>query len=331
MRVFDGSSYMYVDQVPFTSTPNSMAIRATVTDGDNFVNFPTTLSVGQAGTVQHRFTLSYSNTGYPSVSATSTVVSGTSATLAATVGEEFQITGICASATSRTIYSNGANSTTNTTNRAPTAANVNRCSIGILGNLSNSPFIGTMRYAAFWDAVLTADSIAALAAGTSPREVQPNDLAAFWDFDNETLVDEVNGWTLINVGTTFVGGGGGTETMVNGTHINKDGQMVTVFLDDATPVPNGAVYINGIAHTGSGDRYVALWPGDGVVFYSAGRAVRPDGAQCILSSTDPSDVYLAGMRYSARGELRVIVAAATHYVNGFGLATTDRAAVTELS
>lgn len=204
MRVFNGSGYLYVDQVPFTVTPNSMAVRATVTDADNFANYPTLLSVGQAGTVQHRFTLSYSNTGFPSVSVTSTAVSGTSATLAATVNEEFQLTGICASSTSRTIYSNGGNSTTNTTNRAPTAANVNRCSIGIIGNLSNSPFIGTMRYAAFWDAVLTADSIAALAAGASPRDVQPEDLVAFWDFANETLEDEVNGWVLTNVGTTWI-------------------------------------------------------------------------------------------------------------------------------
>lgn len=102
-----------------------------------------------------------------------------------------------------------------------------------------------------------------------------------------------------------------------GTAISFEGVMQTIFLADGSPVPPGSFYLNGIAHDNEGQRYVALWPGSGIVTYSSGRALRTDGAQCILGSA-PS-VYLAGFGYSGRGELCVTISPGPNYVNAISV------------
>lgn len=105
----------------------------------------------------------------------------------------------------------------------------------------------------------------------------------------------------------------------------------TIFLEEAEPVPGNAVFVAGIAHSTAGFRYVCAWPNDNIVSYLRGWAIRPDGAQVIVASTDVSDIYLGGFRLSTRGEMRVTTDLPTYYVAGVGLATGDMVSMTEIA
>lgn len=87
-----------------------------------------------------------------------------------------------------------------------------------------------------------------------------------------------------------------------GTAISSDGTMGTIFLDDSTPVPTTAVYIDGFMHSQLGLRYVALWPASGEIYYRDGYARREDGAMLIATSGTPHD-YVDGIALSERGEV----------------------------
>jgi len=118
------------------------------------------------------------------------------------------------------------------------------------------------------------------------------------------------------------------ENYVGGTLVDGAGIMQTIFLADGVPVPGTAKFLNGIAHTIFGERYVALWPGSGIVTYNAGRALRTDGAQCIVQSAPT--VYLAGFGFTNRGELCVTTVAGSNYVQGFNV-NNGRTAVSNVT
>lgn len=104
---------------------------------------------------------------------------------------------------------------------------------------------------------------------------------------------------------------------MNGTAVAPDGTMQVLTLGDGNPVPVDAVFINGIAHSGLGQRYIALWPASGIVTYQSGRAIRTDGAQIVLAASP--FIYLAGFGYTVRGELCVTNTPGPNFVQGYSV------------
>lgn len=102
--------------------------------------------------------------------------------------------------------------------------------------------------------------------------------------------------------------GDGSYFNLGGTAVSDTGVMQTRFLDDSTSPPPASVFIEGYAHAQTGERYVALWPGSGGVFYRDGVARRGDGAMCIVTSGTPRD-FVSGVGLSSRGEVLVSTAA----------------------
>ena len=105
---------------------------------------------------------------------------------------------------------------------------------------------------------------------------------------------------------------------IAGTAISDDGIMGTIFLDDATAVPDTHVKIPpGIAHHQDGRRYVALWPADNDVHYRGEIACRDDGAMLIdPSGTRTQDSNGTALTY--RGEVIATTSDPEIWIFGFG-------------
>jgi hypothetical protein len=176
--------------------------------------------------------------------------------------------------------------------------------------------------------------LSAYFSGADTYAIDPA-VEAGWSFDVNTGVLEIdtddenvfgpfivtasnaNGDTASNAFTvrvsTFI-----QASAIGGTAVDATGIVGTTFLDDATPVPAGAFFINGIAHDANGLRYVCLWPGDDVVFRSGGIAVRPDGAMCVATGGTP-EAYARGFALTERGEVIVSTSAPELQAGGFGV------------
>jgi hypothetical protein len=105
--------------------------------------------------------------------------------------------------------------------------------------------------------------------------------------------------------------------------------MGTIFLEDAEAVPGSAVFINGIAHSNAGMRYVCAWPASNNVVYNDGIAIRPDGAMVI--TTAGTAVGSSGeMPTTFRGEVLATSDTPTVIIGGSGLAS-GRVSMSEVS
>ncbi len=80
------------------------------------------------------------------------------------------------SATDRAVYLNGASEATSVTSVTP--AGLDTSGVGVLNGTGF--FDGRIADAAIWNAALSANEIAALAAGVSPLRIRRLSLAAFW-------------------------------------------------------------------------------------------------------------------------------------------------------
>ena len=91
--------------------------------------------------------------------------------------------GIWASATSRTSYLNGTGAGTGSTSHSPTGT-LNKAWIG-LQNYNGTLYGGNESLAFFglWSVALSATDVASLAAGASPKLVQPSNLVAYCRVD----------------------------------------------------------------------------------------------------------------------------------------------------
>lgn len=107
-------------------------------------------------------------------------------------------------------------------------------------------------------------------------------------------------------------------TNVSGTAVAADGVMGAIFLDDSTPVPASAVFLNGFAHDNDGMRYVALWPASDAVTYRRGIAARNDGAM-IIATSGTTAAHLAGWAVTSRGEVLSAADTPDVVLAGFGL------------
>jgi hypothetical protein len=108
------------------------------------------------------------------------------------------VTGVFASATSRTVYLDGGNNATNTTSRTPTGINA----MGII------PGIGTgvntdIAELGIWDATLTADEIVSLSKGFKPFRVRPQSLVFYSPLVREVL-DVSKAITLTRTGLSII-------------------------------------------------------------------------------------------------------------------------------
>lgn len=87
-----------------------------------------------------------------------------------TSNEWFHSCLVCESSTSRTIYLNGGNETTNTDSVTPTSI------LEVWVAYGSQSFIGDIAEAAIWNVVLSKDEIISLYKGFSPSLVKPNNL-----------------------------------------------------------------------------------------------------------------------------------------------------------
>ena len=113
------------------------------------------------------------------LSAKTSGASATTTTGAITTNTWAHVCGVFTSATSRAAFINGANKATNATSSTPTG--LNRLSIGVErgGFGSGEAFSGAIAEAAYWNAALTDDEVAALGKGFSPRLIRPSALVAY--------------------------------------------------------------------------------------------------------------------------------------------------------
>jgi hypothetical protein len=101
-------------------------------------------------------------------------------TIAPAVDTWFHAAMVVSSASSRSIFLNGANKVTETTSRTPTG--IDRTSVGAaVASVVSNPVdaAGSVAEAAIWDVALSDDEIASLAKGLSPLVVRPQSLRAY--------------------------------------------------------------------------------------------------------------------------------------------------------
>jgi hypothetical protein len=127
------------------------------------------------------FSLRLETTGAPTAQTYdgTTNALATGATLV-TAGVWQHVAATYASASSRSVYLNGANKVTNTATATPT--NVVETDIGALWNAS-APllfFDGSLAEIATWSVALTDTDVAVLALGVSPLFVRPDALISYW-------------------------------------------------------------------------------------------------------------------------------------------------------
>lgn len=120
-----------------------------------------------------------------------------------TAGQWHHAAGVFDSSTSRTAYWNGSAGTPNTT--AATPSGVNSIVIGARYNTTlGAYFGGALAEVAIWNVALTADEIAAHAAGVSADQIRPGSLVYYPDLIRD--VRDLRGGRAISelgTGTTF--------------------------------------------------------------------------------------------------------------------------------
>lgn len=131
------------------------------------------------------------------VTINSTNTDGTAiSTSSYTAGSWQHACGVWTSSTSRSIYYNGTNEATNTTNITPTAGDVTNLYIGrqLFGI---TYFDGKMAEVGIWNTDLTAAEIASLAKGMTCDKVRPQNLVFYAPLVRD-LIDQKGGLTITN-------------------------------------------------------------------------------------------------------------------------------------
>lgn len=154
-------------------------------------------SSGSAGN-RHRFSLDIDSTAKVDAACSdgSTTNDALSSTTIST-GTWFHGCVVFASSTSRSAYLNGGSKGTNTTARTPTAANINRTSIGGGdGSSFTAAFNGEVAEVGYWNAALDDAEVASLAAGVPPSSVRPQSLIAYLPLIRELVDLKGNGFAI---------------------------------------------------------------------------------------------------------------------------------------
>lgn len=179
-RDFNGTTqYGHQDTSPLTAYPATMAcwINADVVNAVQ-VFFQ---GVGVSGSDQ---TLALYIDASAHLNAFANDGSGSSATGTAAVSASTwtHACGVFASATSRSVYTNGADKQSNTTSRNFPASS-NRIAVGAqyaAAGVPTNPFNGRVAEAGLWSVALDDAEVAALAKGFSPMLIRPTALVGYW-------------------------------------------------------------------------------------------------------------------------------------------------------
>lgn len=142
----------------------------------------TLLSVGTAGSANHRHTLSAAGAvaSDPITLLSQTTSGGTAtSTTGYTVGTWHHAVGVVISATDRRAYIDGGSEGTSVTNLTP--AGMNSTYIGARQAVAVTAFMdGFIAEAAIWNVALNIQEILALARGVCPLEIRPLALVSYW-------------------------------------------------------------------------------------------------------------------------------------------------------
>lgn len=197
-RLFNGTNdALRTTTAPVTAAPLTIAcwFNQTASAGQLLV------SIGVNGGVD-RFQIFTNGPITQAVAATS-IQGGTSAQSVfagvPTAGQWHHAAGVFESTTSRTAYWNGVAGTPNTTSATPSG--VNSVVIGARYNTTlGAYFGGSIAEVGIWNAALTADEIASLAAGFNPRLIRPSAIR-FLSRLIRNVQDLSGGVTLSELGT----------------------------------------------------------------------------------------------------------------------------------
>ena len=101
--------------------------------------------------------------------------------------------------TERSVFLNGGNNATNTTNNAPTNANITRIGIGaqFIQSVTVSQTNGRIAEVGIWNAALTAAEVASLAKGMTPDKIRPQSLVFYAPLVRD-INDQKGGLTVTN-------------------------------------------------------------------------------------------------------------------------------------
>lgn len=205
-RSFASASTQYLSRASavVTATPFSMACwyRVTTVSGSRSL-----LSLGNSATTNRWHNLRLTTSGGNMTLRAGTRVGASEVSAAATATHNdsiwHQATGVWTSTASRTIYLDGGNSATETTDLNPVVDLTNiatRVSGGTPGELLD----GEIAEAAIWNVALTADEALSLSKGFSPLLIRPTALVETWRLIGRN--DPETGWkgndlTLVNTPT----------------------------------------------------------------------------------------------------------------------------------
>jgi hypothetical protein len=175
-RTFNGTTDdLTSTTLPVTATPFTLSIwfRLTV-DVD-----AATISLGQEGQSNHRWTLYLESSGnLLRLQARTTTTSSLSPGNTWTVNQWHHALGVCANDTDRTVYLDG-----DVVNKGTQAVEklVNVPDVITIGRLPNDTdaMTGDLAHGAVWDVALGDDDARTLAAGVSPLRVRPGNLVFF--------------------------------------------------------------------------------------------------------------------------------------------------------
>lgn len=176
----------------------------------------------------------------------STSVAATSV-ITLTAGTWYHLVAVFASATSRTLYINGASAATNATNNTPTGLASSSYASIATGHMLN----GTIAYPGIWGVALSAGDVTSLynaGAGADPSTVQHASLLSLNYLQSSPFVDAISSttWTIT-----------GSPTIV-ADPFTISGLTPTVTASAATSITTTAAVLNGnISSTGGTDATVA--------------------------------------------------------------------------
>ncbi len=116
----------------------------------------------------------------------------TNATTSVSTGVWNHICGVFSADNSRTIYLNGGNSATGTTNITTDPSTNPTTSIGRRANATPRYWNGNIAEAGIWSVALTSDDVAQLAAGYAPTLVRPEALELYMPLVRD-IIDRIGG------------------------------------------------------------------------------------------------------------------------------------------
>lgn len=194
-RSFNGTNASLESSAPVTAVPLTMACRF----------YPTTTPVGalialgvNGGT--HRFQMFTGSVVPVSAFATDGTTSGQSdATGSISAGNWYHAAAVYSTTSNRLAYFNGVAGTANTASITPTG--INRLNIGARYNTTLGAFCpAAIAEVAVWNVALTAEEIAAHAAGFSADQIRPGNLVYYQDLIRD-IRDIRGGLTITEIGT----------------------------------------------------------------------------------------------------------------------------------